>query len=130
SSQVVESYRFEVITRFLRCGAVHTSRPEEFPLAMQYPRHIQQESLEAKLAGKPFVKVISRQLQQHWWKTFLLRSRESGNWNCPQTFFKQSLAAGRLPVTKRRIYRESWSQAVVPYLPFAVTVKPRPFSLE
>ena len=112
------------------CGAVHTSRPDDFLPGMQYPRHIQQESLKMKLTGKPFLNTISRQVQQHWWKTFISRSRESGNWNCLFSFFRKSLATGQLPVTKRRIYRERYPKAAAPYLPFAVTVKPRPFNLE
>lgn len=112
------------------CGAVHTARPESYIPGMQYPQAIQQVSLEAKLSGRSFIKTISRQIQQYWWKTFVSRSRESANWTQLPIFYQKSLEAGQLPVTKKRIYRASWPTVVAPYLPFAVTVKPRPFSLE
>jgi hypothetical protein len=35
---------------------------------MQYPIQTQKSSLEAKLAGKPFLQAVPRQIQQHWWK--------------------------------------------------------------
>lgn len=112
------------------CKAVHTSRPEGFLLGMQYPRQVQQESLEAKLAGKPFLRSIARQPQQHWWKTFLTLCRETANWEPPRRYLKKKLENGQLPVSKRRIYHESRPTADTPYLPFAVTVQPRPFNLE
>jgi hypothetical protein len=112
------------------CGAVHTSRPADFLPGMQYPRRLQQSSLETKLAGKPYLKSIARQIQQYWWKTFLSRSKESENWAPLKSLYRKSLETGDLPVGKSRIYRAAWSTAVQPYLPFAVTVKVRPFSLE
>lgn len=112
------------------CGAVHTARPADYIPGMQYSYSVQKASIEVKLAGKSFLKTISRQNQQHWWKNFLSRSRESANWTCLHTFFRKGRETGQLPVTKRPIYRESWPAAVAPYLSFAVTVKPRPFNLE
>jgi hypothetical protein len=97
---------------------------------MQYPVKIQETSIEAKLSGMPFLKCIPRQIQQHWWKAFITRCREESNWTDRLEFYKGCWTAGQLPVTKRRIFRESWTAAVVPYLPFALTVKPHPFSLE
>jgi hypothetical protein len=112
------------------CHAVHTCRPEQFLPGMQYPIQTQKSSLEAKLAGKPFLRAVSRQIQQHWWKAFLARCREAGNWSDPLNFLRQWTGFGQLPVTIRRIYRESWPTVGTPYLCFALTVKKRPFSLE
>jgi len=112
------------------CGAVHTCRPANYLAGMQYPQHIHRMSLEAKLAGKPFLENISRQSQQHWWKAFLLQCRDTENWSDPRKFYQKNLEAGQLRVSKRRIYRESWPSAVSPYLPFALTVRPPPFNLE
>jgi hypothetical protein len=97
---------------------------------MQYPIQTQKSSLEAKLAGMPFLRAVSRQIQQHWWKAFLARCREAGNWSDPLNFLCQWTGFGQLPVTIRRIYRESWPTVGTPYLCFALTVKKRPFSLE
>jgi hypothetical protein len=112
------------------CHAVHTCRPEQFLPGMQYPVQTQKSSLEAKLAGKPFLQAVPRQIQQHWWKAFLTRCREAGNWSDPLNFLCQWTGFGQLPVTIRRIYRESWPTVGTPYLCFALTVKKRPFSLE
>ncbi len=112
------------------CHGVHTCRPQQFLPGMQYPVQTQISSLEAKLAGKPFLQTVSRQIQQHWWKTFLNHCRRSGNWTAPHSVFLRRQSDDQIPVTTRRIYREIWSEACVPYLPFALTVKPRPFSLE
>jgi hypothetical protein len=97
---------------------------------MQYPIQTQKSSLEAKLAGKPFLRAVSRQIQQHWWKAFLTRCREAGNWSDPLNFLCQWTGFGQLPVTIRRIYRENWPTVGAPYLSFALTAKKRPFSLE
>jgi hypothetical protein len=80
--------------------------------------------------GKPFLQAVPRQIQQHWWKAFLTRCREAGNWSDPLNFLCQWTGFGQLPVTIRRIYRESWPTVGTPYLCFALTVKKRPFSLE
>jgi hypothetical protein len=112
------------------CHAVHTCRPEQFLPGMQYPVQTQRASLEAKLADQPFIRSVPRQIQQHWWKTFTIRSRKFGNWADLHDFYRQFRDVHQLPVTIRRIYRESWPDPVAPYLPFALTVKPRPFSLE
>jgi hypothetical protein len=44
------------------CHAVHTCRPEQFLPGMQYPVQTQKSSLEAKLAGKPFLQAVPRQI--------------------------------------------------------------------
>jgi hypothetical protein len=98
------------------CHAVHTCRPEQFLPGMQYPVQTQKSSLEAKLAGKPFLQAVPRQIQQHWWKAFLTRCREAGNWSDPLNFLCQWTGFGQLPVTIRRIYRESWPTVGTPYL--------------
>lgn len=112
------------------CGAVHTCRPAAYLPGMQYPVNIQRKSIETKLEGKPFLKSIPRQSQQHWWRTFLSRCRETGNWSNPRTFHETNLKIGQLRVSKRNNYYKSWSKAVSPYLPFALTVRPPPFTLE
>jgi len=112
------------------CHAVHTCRPKQFLPGMQYPVQTQRSCLEAKLADQPFIKSVPRQIQQHWWKAFLTRCREAGNWSDPLHFLRQRTGTDQLPVTIRRIYRESWPDPVAPYLSFALTVKRRPFSLE
>lgn len=112
------------------CRAVHTCRPEGFLPGMQYPVQTQKSCLETKIDGKPFLRSVSRQSQQHWWKAFLKRCREVGNWSDQRYLLRHFLSNNQLPVTTRRIYRESWPTAKAPYLPFAMTVKDRPFSLE
>lgn len=112
------------------CHAVHTCRPETFLPGMQYPAEVQSASLQAKLSEKPFLKSCPRQIQQHWMKAFITSCRQSGNWADPLSFFIHSQSKAQLPVTNRRIHRVSWSAPVAPYLPFALTVKPHPFSLE
>jgi hypothetical protein len=97
---------------------------------MQYPSSTQQASLKAKLEGKPFLKEISRQGQQYWWKSFRKRARETGNWADLRQFYDESLATGQIAVTNRRIYRASRFKLLPPYLPFALTINLRPFSLE
>ena len=112
------------------CGSVHTSRPEEYMLGVQYPTEQVRSSLKAKLSGKPFLKTISRQNQQYWIKMFIFRCREKSNWNNPFRCLENYNKSGQLPVTKRSIYSVNWPKAVEPYLPFAVTVKRPHFNLE
>ena len=112
------------------CGSVHTARPKEYTPGMQYPTEKMRESLKAKLLGKPFLKTIPRQNQQHWIKTFLYRCRERSNWNDGVSILENCNKFDQLPVTKRRIYSVNWPAAVIPYLPFAVTVKKPHFKLE
>jgi RNA-directed DNA polymerase len=54
----------------LPCGSY--LQAEQFLPGMQYPVQTQKSSLEAKLAGKPFLQAVPRQIQQHWWKAFLI----------------------------------------------------------
>lgn len=91
---------------------------------------MQQESLRAKLAGKPFLPGFSRQVQQHWKRVFNELCRAETNWI--STDEQRQLAAGvsQTGITKRRIHRESLPHAEPPYLPFALTVKMPAFSLE
>jgi hypothetical protein len=112
------------------CGAVHTARPASFLPRMQYSIRSQKSCLTVKLGWKPFLSEIPRQTQQYWWRNFLSRAKESENWKAPFSFYFQKSHRHQLPVSKRRIYRESYPLAVAPYLPFALTVKSRPFSLE
>jgi hypothetical protein len=91
---------------------------------------LQQKSLQAKLAGKPFLPELSRQVQQHWKKVFTELCRRRGSWI--STDEQRQLAAGvrQTGITKRRIHRESLPHAEPPYLPFALTVRMPVFSLE
>lgn len=111
------------------CGSVHTARPEEFSPCCQYSREQQRDSIYTKLSGKPFLKTINRQIQQHWMKTFRIICSRTANWNNP-TVILQHLQNKQFHITKRRIYSASWPGACAPYLPFAVTVKQPQFKLE
>ena len=112
------------------CGAVHTARPQEYSPGVHYPKSIQITSLTAKLSGKPFVKTIPRQVQQHWLKTFLHICRRTANWNNPTVILQDLIQSGQFYLTKRRIYSASWPQSCAPYLAFALTGRPPHFSLE
>lgn len=91
---------------------------------------LQQESLPDKLAGKPFLPGLSRQVQQHWKRIFTEVCRSRGNWICVDEQLKLVEKIGRTGITKRRIHRESLPHAEPPYLPFALTVRMPAFSLE
>lgn len=112
------------------CGSVHTARPVEYCPGVQYPISLQQKSLTEKLSGKPFLKAISRQVQQHWLKTFRHICRRTTNWNKPAAVIEDLIQADQFHLTKRRIYSASWPQSGAPYLSFALTVRPPHFSLE
>jgi len=112
------------------CGAVHTARPEQYCPGVHYPKSLQLESIIAKLSGHPFVKTISRQAQQHWLRVFQHICRRMENWVEPDTVLAGLLRIGQFHLTKRRIYTASWPEALAPYLPFALTVRAPPFSLE
>lgn len=91
---------------------------------------MQQESLEAKLADKPFLPGFSRQVQQHWKKIFTELSRGRRNWISADQEMAAVAKVSQTGITKRRIHRESLPHAEPPYLPFALTVKMPAFSLE
>lgn len=116
--------------RYPEYGAVHCARPKEFLPGMQYPENLQRCSLQTKISGKPFLNFLPRQVQQYWKKRFFLFCREQSNWPDQALCFKQAVAAGQLPMSKRRIYSTSWEKANSPYLPFVLTVKPRHISPE
>ena len=112
------------------CKGVHTSRPARYSPGIQYPRDFQIKSILSKLAGKPFLKQFSRQIQQHWRKLFARQMRQKSNWPDPLKFLSDQLESGQFNLTKRTIYREMISFSISPYLTFALTTKRRPFSLE
>ena len=91
---------------------------------------LQQESLQEKLAGKPFLSGLSRQVQQHWKRIFTEVCRSRGNWISVDEQLKLVEKIGRIGITKRRVHRESLPHAEPPYLPFALTVRMPAFSLE
>lgn len=112
------------------CGAVHTVRPETNSPGCQYSKEVQIKSIYSKLCGKPFLKTINRQLQQHWFKNFKLLCMQDSNWNKPHNFLRQQVLNNQFHLTKRRIYSANWPDAYAPYLSFAVTVKQPHFKLE
>ena len=91
---------------------------------------LQQKSLRAKLAGKPFLPELSRQVQQHWKKIFTELCRRRGNWISTDQQMAVVAKVSQTGITKRRIHRESLPDAEPPYLPFALTVDRPVFSLE
>jgi hypothetical protein len=107
---------------YLQAGAI--------PAGDAIPRSNSEIQPGSKAGRKAVSSSCARQIQQHWWKAFLTRCREAGNWSDPLNFLCQWTGFGQLPVTIRRIYRESWPTVGTPYLCFALTVKKRPFSLE
>ena len=112
------------------CGAVHTARPQEYAPGVQHSMVVQQESLLAKLAGKPFLPELSRQVQQHWKKIFTERCGSQKNWMYPDEQMAVAVKISQTGITKRRIHRESLPDAEPPYLPFALTVGKSAFSLQ
>jgi hypothetical protein len=91
---------------------------------------LQQESLLAKLAGKPFLPKLSRQVQQHWKRVFSELSLRRSNWLSTDEQMEMAERIGQNGLTKRHIHRESLPEAEPPYLPFALTVRRSAFSLE
>ena len=91
---------------------------------------LQQKSLRVKLAGKPFLPELSRQVQQHWRRIFTELCRSRGNWISVDEQLKLVEKIGQTGITKHRIHRESLPHAEPPYLPFALTVRMPAFSLE
>ena len=91
---------------------------------------LQQKSLQAKLAGKPFLSELSRQVQQHWKKVFTELCRRRGNWISTEQEMAAVAKVRQTGITKRRIHCESLPHAEPPYLPFALTVRMPAFSLE
>ena len=91
---------------------------------------LQQESLLAKLAGKPFLSGLSRQVQQHWKRVFNELCRAETHWISTDRELQLAAAVSQTGITKRRIHRESLPHAEPPYLPFALTVRMPVFSLE
>lgn len=91
---------------------------------------LQHKSLQEKLAGKPFLPELSRQVQQHWKKVFTELCRGVGNWISTDREMQLAAGVSQTGITKRRIHRESLPDAEPPYLPFALTVRRPAFSLE
>jgi len=91
---------------------------------------LQHKSLQEKLAGKPFLSGLSRQVQQHWKRIFTELCRSRGNWISADEQAKLMEKIGRSGITKRRIHRESLPHAEPPYLPFALTIRMPAFSLQ
>jgi len=91
---------------------------------------LQQKSLLCKLAGKPFLPELSRQVQQHWKRIFTELCRSRGNWISCEEQLRLVEKIGQSGITKRRIHRESLPHAEPPYLPFALTVRMPVFSLQ
>ena len=105
------------------CGAVHTSRPCEYPLGFQYPKKSINRSLLTKLGGNPFVLDIPRQNQQYWMKAFKFQSKLGENWLSPLKYFMTFIKSGQKQVTFRLKYRRIYHESDPPYLPFAVTAR-------
>lgn len=112
------------------CKAVHTARPEGYSPGIQYPHKMQIESIRAKLSGRPFLKNIPRQVQQHWYKNFNLHRMIQGNWEDSIRYMETHSSFGQLWVTKRFIQSDTLPGAVLPYLSLAVTVRRGFFKLE
>jgi len=91
---------------------------------------LQQESVRAKLAGKPFLPGLSRQVQQHWKRIFTELCRGRENWISTDQEMAAVAKVSQTGITRRRIHRESLPHAEPPYLPFALTVGRSVFSLE
>ena len=91
---------------------------------------LQHKSLQEKLAGKPFLCGLSRQVQQHWKKIFTELCRSRGNWISTDQQMAVVAKVSQTGITKRRIHRESLPDAEPPYLPFAQTVRMPAFSLQ
>lgn len=112
------------------CGGVHTTRPAEYPPGIHYRKDLQLRSIQVKLEGLPFLPEISRQVQQHWERLFERLCLRHENWPNRQSILDHLCHTDQFHLTKRRIYRESYTEAVPPYLPFALTTKRPYFSLE
>jgi len=112
------------------CGAVHTIRPVRYAPGVHYPKDVQNRCLLKKLKSGVFDSAVSRQVQQHWMRIFKHLARRHGNWNDLLACLKSHLPDRQFLVTNRRTYCESIGMIGRPYLPFAVTCKQRPISLE
>jgi hypothetical protein len=112
------------------CKAVHTVRPVQYSPRYHYPKHQQIKSLLEKFSGKPFLKAIPRQVQQHWKKMFLRQLKQRANWPDPLTSLKTQLKISQFYLSKQIVHCENWLAAESPYLTFALTTKRSPFSLE
>lgn len=112
------------------CTAVHTLRPHSHSPGFHYSIAIQTKSISRKLQGKPFISSISRQVQQHWWKSVRYHLCRQSNWHGSPTLTDLFRDIGQTPATKRRIYHARPSGNWPPYLSFALTTKKFAYSLE
>jgi len=107
------------------CHAVHTLRPFDYSPGFQYPWPIIQHSIYLKSKGFRFLQRVSRQCQQYWFKAWQFQQRRVGNFSS-----SARLPGSQKEVTFRLNYHEIPWTGDPPYLPFAVTVKPRRFSFK
>lgn len=103
------------------CRAVHTARPHTYAAGVQYPMKLQQRVMWNKLAGRPFIPEIPRQVQQHWSRIFRQQCRQRENWISAAELKALVKRIGRTGITKRRVYRKNTSAPGPPHRPFAVT---------
>jgi hypothetical protein len=64
--------------RCVDCGAVHTMRPASHWRGFWATIALILESLNGKLAGRPWLAAVSRQRQQYWWHGFERQRRVEG----------------------------------------------------
>jgi hypothetical protein len=82
---------------------------------------LQQRVIWNKLAGRPFIPEISRQVQQHWRRIFNEQCQRRENWIRVAQRKALVKRIRQIGITKRLIHRKTFPSADPPYLPFAVT---------
>ena len=107
------------------CHAVHTLRPFDYSPGFQYSWTTIQNSIQEKKNGSNFLKTVSRQCQQYWFKAYRFQQKRQRNFTV-----SYDIPSSQKDVTFRINYHEIPCTEDPPYLPFAVTVKPSRFSFK
>jgi hypothetical protein len=112
------------------CQSVHTARPVEYSPGAQYPRIKQRQSILKKLLYQTFLPDISRQIQEYWFKVFLLHCFKKSSYTDPFSFLVSSFKLDQHIITKRLKYSAIPYGGKPPYLPFAMTAFKSQVTLE
>ncbi len=99
------------------CGAVHTMRPTTHWRRFWAAWSLIISSLLGKAAGRKWLKSVSRQRQQYWWRGYQIQSRISG---APIEMWLL-LLSGRIVATHSLTYREIGAAIDRTYRTFAAT---------
>lgn len=105
------------------CHRVHTVKPSQFGYRQSHPRNLIHRSVACKILGKPFLPILTHQLQQFWLKRFFYQNQRHSNWDDPADFFISQVLHDRVGILNGLPVRDIPYCIHAPYLRFAMTAK-------